>query len=438
MTQALLLKTDAAISNNIAGEKRAKNQATGRDDTATDSFSSALDKQVDKQAVQSHKKTDKTSSVDQAAKPNEKHDKKSSDKLDETSENSEYIAKDPLADKTETPIKMTEEEAAAELSKDKTVTTELTSDDETVDGQITVQAFVGQEKVIKDQTNKTDNNKHLAENSKLASNVLLPNKVGDGRIDQEGEAAEEKQSLRSDLLNALSKKPNAQGENEASTVEQKKIINASLTAVNKEGLSEKQKMMALVNNARLKDSLLTGSGLERSSSVSSVLQTASSNSNSAVSTTAVAGQPVLNLQPPLQSEAWGRVLSSRVVWMAKEGVQQASLKLNPASMGLVEVKLHLHNEQASISFVAHHAATRDALEQALPRLRESFQENGMELAHADVSQENFSEADEQNNNKTTNNDSTSRRNKNDADVEITAHDMDITEQDIALGVSVFA
>ena len=71
--------------------------------------------------------------------------------------------------------------------------------------------------------------------------------------------------------------------------------------------------------------------------------------------------------------------------MAREGIQQAALKLNPANLGPVEVRINMHNEQANITFIAHNAATRDALEQALPRLRESFSENGLELTDAEVS-----------------------------------------------------
>jgi flagellar hook-length control protein FliK len=39
---------------------------------------------------------------------------------------------------------------------------------------------------------------------------------------------------------------------------------------------------------------------------------------------------------------------------------------------------------ANITFTAQHAMTRDALEQALPRLREMFSGSGLALAGADV------------------------------------------------------
>jgi len=92
----------------------------------------------------------------------------------------------------------------------------------------------------------------------------------------------------------------------------------------------------------------------------------------------------LDIQPALQSQAWSKVVGSRVIWMAKEGIQKASLQLNPANLGPVEVRLSVQNEQTNVMFIAQQAATRDALEQALPRLRESFAENGLDLADADV------------------------------------------------------
>lgn len=95
----------------------------------------------------------------------------------------------------------------------------------------------------------------------------------------------------------------------------------------------------------------------------------------------------LPVQPNMQNPAWGQVMSSRVVWMAKEGVQEAQLKMNPARLGPVEVKLHVQNDQVSVTFLAQQSATREALEQALPRLRESFADNGMQLTDAQVGEQ---------------------------------------------------
>lgn len=102
---------------------------------------------------------------------------------------------------------------------------------------------------------------------------------------------------------------------------------------------------------------------------------------------ASAPQIAMDVQPQLNSAAWSRVVSSRVVWMAREGIQQAELRLNPANLGSVDVRLNINNEQASVTFLAQNAATREALEQAMPRLRESLAENGLALTHSEVGQQ---------------------------------------------------
>jgi flagellar hook-length control protein FliK len=458
MAQAFLLKTDVAMISSNASQKHTNNQATDTEERKIDSFSSALDKQVDNNAIQQHKKPNKAdeaqnipvksgNNVDSKAEvSSEKSGKKlpedsveSAEKKDETDDNKIVVT-------AEVSLSTPTEEAEPEILSDDalkiTLNATAKSDDAIAVEHHTAVKLVGQAGAIKKNVIDTNNKAQAIDNSKLAGDISLAKKVDVNPTELENENPEQKQqaqSLRSDILNALLKKPNADGDKLASAVEQKIVTNASLAPVSKEGLSEEQQIMALATNLKLKGSSSTSSLFERSAIASSVLLTTPAPLNvNAVSSPAVSGQPTLNLQPALQSEAWGRVLSSRVIWMAREGVQQASLKLNPANMGPVEVKLHMHHDQATISFIAQHAATRDALEQALPRLRESFQENGMELAHADVSQENFSETDEQDNNKTTNNGLKSDRDSLDADTETTTQDVNLVEQDIALGLSVFA
>ncbi len=127
---------------------------------------------------------------------------------------------------------------------------------------------------------------------------------------------------------------------------------------------------------------------DRADSTSPLVPTTLSGLTTSHSTTGATTvtQPGLSLpvQPNMQNPAWAQVMSSRVVYMAKEGVQQAELRMNPANLGPVEVRLHVQNDQASVTFLAQQGATREALEQALPRLRESFAESGLQLANAEV------------------------------------------------------
>lgn len=94
-----------------------------------------------------------------------------------------------------------------------------------------------------------------------------------------------------------------------------------------------------------------------------------------------------SLPQPVGTPAWEDGFANRIVWMARSDVQTAEIRLNPPELGLIEVTLTLsgdHNSQASVQFSAAQATTRDAIESALPRLREMMQENGIALGQASV------------------------------------------------------
>jgi flagellar hook-length control protein FliK len=48
----------------------------------------------------------------------------------------------------------------------------------------------------------------------------------------------------------------------------------------------------------------------------------------------------------------------------------------------------MEGDKATLAFASQHAAVRDALESALPRLREMFAQNGLDIVDVNVSQEN--------------------------------------------------
>ena len=79
------------------------------------------------------------------------------------------------------------------------------------------------------------------------------------------------------------------------------------------------------------------------------------------------------------------------MWMAKQNMQTAELRLNPANLGPVEVRIDIEDEQVRVAFSSPHAAVRDAVEQAVPRLKEMFENSGLRLADAEVSHQSFAQ-----------------------------------------------
>ena len=94
----------------------------------------------------------------------------------------------------------------------------------------------------------------------------------------------------------------------------------------------------------------------------------------------------MGIPQPVQTEQWSGALADRVMWMVRGDQQQAELKLYPANLGPLEVKVSISQEQTSVSFLANSAAVRDALEAALPRLREMFEQQSLNLGQVDIGQ----------------------------------------------------
>ncbi|TCK18841.1 flagellar hook-length control protein FliK [Thiogranum longum] len=96
------------------------------------------------------------------------------------------------------------------------------------------------------------------------------------------------------------------------------------------------------------------------------------------------------LNAPFNQAGWDKALGERLQWMVGQGVQRASIKLNPAHLGPMEVRIQVTNEQANVHFTSAHTVVREALEASLPRLRDMFDNAGVELAEVDVSGHSFS------------------------------------------------
>ncbi|MCX8004089.1 MAG: flagellar hook-length control protein FliK [Burkholderiaceae bacterium] len=87
---------------------------------------------------------------------------------------------------------------------------------------------------------------------------------------------------------------------------------------------------------------------------------------------------------PVGSAAFAEALAQRVVLFAGRKVQQAELSVSPADLGPIAVQIEVRGQEATLAFAAASHATRQAIEEALPRLREMFAAQGLQLAGAEV------------------------------------------------------
>ncbi len=94
---------------------------------------------------------------------------------------------------------------------------------------------------------------------------------------------------------------------------------------------------------------------------------------------------------PVRDAQWGQDLGSRVLWMVNQHHQEADIRLNPPHLGPLEVRVAMQHDQASVTFASAHGAVREAIEAAVPRLRELLGQNGVQLAQVNITQQSFSE-----------------------------------------------
>lgn len=112
-------------------------------------------------------------------------------------------------------------------------------------------------------------------------------------------------------------------------------------------------------------------------------------SSHATSQTAATVAPAPVLSQPLGTHEWQQSLSQHITLFTKQGQQTAELRLHPEDLGQVQISLKLDDNQAQLQMVSAHSHVRAALEAALPVLRTSLAENGIQLAQSSVSSETF-------------------------------------------------
>lgn len=86
----------------------------------------------------------------------------------------------------------------------------------------------------------------------------------------------------------------------------------------------------------------------------------------------------------LRSPHFASLLGNQVLWQAKVGNSQAEIRIDPPDLGPIEVRISQRDSETHLHFVVGHQATRDQLEQALPRLRELFGQGGLQLGQVEV------------------------------------------------------
>jgi flagellar hook-length control protein FliK len=101
---------------------------------------------------------------------------------------------------------------------------------------------------------------------------------------------------------------------------------------------------------------------------------------------ALSAPRALAIDLPLQAPNWDQALGQRVVWMLAQDTQRAELRLNPPQLGPVEIQITVEGDKTQLSFHAQNAMVKEALDAALPRLREMIADTGLNLVDVHVTE----------------------------------------------------
>ncbi len=100
---------------------------------------------------------------------------------------------------------------------------------------------------------------------------------------------------------------------------------------------------------------------------------------------------------PVRDLAWGERIGERVVLMAGNQLKTAEIRLSPAELGPLRVQVSVDDGATNVTFHAQHAVTREALEQAMPRLRELLADSGLSLGQASIGEHDAAEGNRERN-----------------------------------------
>jgi flagellar hook-length control protein FliK len=109
------------------------------------------------------------------------------------------------------------------------------------------------------------------------------------------------------------------------------------------------------------------------------------------SNTDQAGTMLNRIEVPVNQAGWGEAVGNRLMMMVNGKVQSANIHLNPAELGPIEIRIKVNQEHATVQFVSNNATVREAIEEAFPRLKDMFSQNGLSLSDANVSQHSSSQ-----------------------------------------------
>ena len=95
------------------------------------------------------------------------------------------------------------------------------------------------------------------------------------------------------------------------------------------------------------------------------------------------------------SPEWKNMFSERVEWIIGQKVQEATITVNPAHLGPIEVSIRVEDGKTSTAFFSQNPQVREAIESSLPKLEQMLAGSGVSLGDTQVAAEAFRDRQDQ-------------------------------------------
>lgn len=187
------------------------------------------------------------------------------------------------------------------------------------------------------------------------------------------------------LLPTLLNGKNSSGEIQVEEGVLTKQLNANLNTENKVDLKplSTQLFSQFLNQTQSKTKLLPVS----ESGVASIVPTNLTVNQNFSMQSSQATLPPITVPP--ENAQWNSQVGDRINWMVNNNMQRVEIRLDPPELGNLDIRLNIAKDnQASIMVHVTNATAKEAIESAIPRLREMFEQQGLDLGDVDVSQQN--------------------------------------------------
>lgn len=372
----LAAKGTDTTETNLKGDAQVKDNQEAKLAKAKDSELSQLDKVNEKLNDQKNSEDEKQAAqvkVDNQAKPDAQTVVMVDKKANQTEENLKD-GKTQLSREALNPVQLKPAQDGTE-GESKPVKSEANK------GQLTKTEI---DKLNQDAVKDKLNNEKFAAESRLAENQVANSQEGEVKNQDVIQAKDTKSNLSS-------KNQNQQGQADAKLTKQENLEKQSTKP---DQVVEQRSNQAEIEQIQMSQFANQSAQVEQRSQQLNTLAATATTQVTQTEQQIKQAEKVLEKQTyslkeqiQLSKPEAASQLNDSVKFMMNSSSQMAELRLDPPELGKMQIKISMNGDVASVSMVVQNQQAKEMLDQAVPKLKELLEEQGIQLGESHVSQQ---------------------------------------------------